>query len=112
MNRFKLWSSMKMLSKKFFKTKKEADVTFEFNVSKADKVQLVAEFNDWQPMDMRYSKKDKVYRAKVRLPQGKQFHFRYLIDDEFWENDHQADAYIANSFGSDNSVVDTQINSL
>ena len=52
--RFKLWSSMRMLTKKFFKTKEEAEVVFEFNVSQADKVQLVAEFNDWQPVDMKY----------------------------------------------------------
>lgn len=98
-----------MLSKKFFKTIKEAEVTFEFKVSQADKVQLVAEFNHWQPVDMKYVKKDKVYRAKVRLPKDNSFHFRYLIDDERWENDHQADAYIANGFGSDNSVVYTAL---
>ena len=101
-----------MLTKKFFKTKKETDVTFEFNISQATKVQLVAEFNDWQPVDMKYSKKDQVYRAKVRLPKDKQFHFRYLIDNEIWENDHQADAYIANGFGSDNSIVDTTITAI
>ena len=104
---FKLGSYRKMLTKKFFKTKQEAEVTFEFNVNQANKVQLVAEFNSWQPLDMKYVKKDKVYRAKVRLPKDKKFHFRYLIDDEFWANDHHADAYVANDFGSDNSVVDT-----
>lgn len=96
-----------MLIKKFFKTKQEAEVTFELNVEQAKKVQLVAEFNDWQPMEMRFIKKDKTYRAKVRLPKNKEFHFRYLIDNERWENDHQADAYIPNGFGSDNSIVST-----
>ena len=89
-----------MLTKKFFKTKQEAEVTFELMVKQASKVQLVAEFNDWQPVDMRFIKKDKTYRAKVRLPKGQKFHFRYLIDDTIWENDHQADAYIANSFST------------
>lgn len=98
-----------MLIKKFFKTKQEAEVTFELNIAQANKVQLVAEFNDWQPLDMRFIKKDKTYRAKVRLPKGQQFHFRYLIDDEIWENDHQADAYIPNDFGSENSVVNTTV---
>jgi 1,4-alpha-glucan branching enzyme len=102
-------SSEKMLTKKFFKSKQEAEVTFEFNVSQTDKVQLVAEFNNWQPLDMKYVKKDKVYRTKVRLPKDRKFHFRYLINDNVWENDHQADAYIANAFGSDNSVVDTAV---
>lgn len=98
-----------MLIKKFFKTKQEAEVTFELNVEQASKVQLVAEFNNWQPMEMRFIKKDKTYRAKVRLPKNQAFHFRYLIDDERWENDHQADAYIANGFGSDNSIVNTTV---
>ncbi|ATC97104.1 isoamylase early set domain-containing protein [Pseudoalteromonas tunicata] len=96
-----------MLTKRFFKTKAEAEVTFEISVSEADNVALVAEFTDWQPMPMKYVKKDNVYRTKVRLPIEQQFHFRYLIDDSKWENDHQADAYICNSFGTDNSVVST-----
>ncbi|SFD12314.1 isoamylase early set domain-containing protein [Pseudoalteromonas denitrificans] len=96
-----------MLTKKFFKTKQEAEVTFEFNISNVKKVQLVAEFNDWQPIDMKFNKKDKVYRTKIRLPKNKDFHFRYLVNENKWENDHHADAYIKNSFGSDNSVVST-----
>jgi 1,4-alpha-glucan branching enzyme len=98
-----------MLIKKFFKTKQEAEVTFELTVEQASKVQLVAEFNDWQPLAMRFIKKDNTYRAKVKLPKNKQYHFRYLIDDQRWENDHQADAYITNCFGSENSVVNTSV---
>jgi len=96
-----------MLTKRFFKTKQEAEVTFEFNISDVKKVQLVAEFNDWRPIDMKFNKKDKVYRTRVRLPKDKDFHFRYLINEDKWENDNHADAYIQNSFGSDNSVVNT-----
>lgn len=96
-----------MLTKRFFKTKAEAEVTFELSASDAKKVALVAEFNDWQPVPMKFVKKEKVYRTKVRLPLEQQFHFRYLINEEVWENDHQADAYLPNSFGSENSVVST-----
>ncbi len=96
-----------MLSKRFFKTKQEAEVTFEFAHPGAAKVALVAEFNDWKPMPMTFVKKDRVFRTKTRLPKDKRFHFRYLINDKDWENDYQADAYLPNGFGSDNSVVDT-----
>jgi len=96
-----------MLSKRFFKTKEETEVTFEFAHPEADKVALVAEFNDWQPVPMTFVKKDKVFRAKTRLPKDRVFHFRYLINDEKWENDYQADAYQPNCFGSEDSVVYT-----
>lgn len=98
-----------MLKKKFFKTKDQAEVTFEFARPDIDSVRLVADFNDWQPVDMSYSKKDKVFRAKVRLPKDDVFYFRYLLDDSEWENDYQADAYIPNPFGSDDSVLSTQV---
>jgi 1,4-alpha-glucan branching enzyme len=98
-----------MLIKRFLKAKQETEVTFELAIEQVKKVQLVAEFNDWQPLAMKFIKKDNTYRAKVRLPKDKKFHFRYLIDDQIWENDHQADAYIANGFGTENSVVNTKI---
>ncbi len=96
-----------MLTKKFFKTKDEAEVTFEFFKDGSESVSLVAEFNDWQPLDMKYIKKDKVFRARVRLPKDAEYDFRYLVNQLNWENDFAADAYKANTFGSENSVVTT-----
>ncbi|MFT7682240.1 MAG: 1,4-alpha-glucan branching enzyme [Moritella dasanensis] len=103
----------KMLKKRFFKTKAEADVTFEFACDtnnallSSDTVELFCDFNDWQALPMKYIKKEKVFRAKVRLPENKQFHFRYLINSNEWHNDHKADLYLPNTFGTDNSVVST-----
>jgi 1,4-alpha-glucan branching enzyme len=96
-----------MLTKKFFKTKDEAEVTFEFNRSDVKSVKLFGEFNDWQAVDMKFNKKTKSFKAKVRLPKSKDFQFRYLLDDGEWENDYQADHYVANDFGSENSIVST-----
>jgi hypothetical protein len=39
-------------------------------------------------------------------PVAQQCRFRYLLDGERWENDWTADAYVPNSFGSDDSVVE------
>lgn len=97
-----------MLTKKFFKTKDEAEVTFEYSGNNASSVSLVGEFNDWQPMAMSFNKKLKVFRTKVRLPKNGRFHFRYLIDEKDWENDAEADEYLPNDFGTVNSVVVTQ----
>ncbi len=96
-----------MLTKRFFKTKNEAEVTFSFSHPKAKKVELVGDFTDWQPQSMKFVKKDSVFKLKHRLETDKQFHFRYLVDGQIWDNDHQADDYVPNGFGEDNSVVST-----
>ncbi|XPF95968.1 isoamylase early set domain-containing protein [Colwellia sp. RE-S-Sl-9] len=97
-----------MLTKKFFKTKDEAEITFEFSRDGVESVALVAEFTDWQPLEMKFSKKEKAFRTKVRLPKDGQFQFKYLLNGAEWENDYQADQYIPNSFGSEDSVVSTR----
>ena len=97
-----------MLNKRFFKTKNEAEVTFEFSHPDADDVCLLGEFNDWQPMPMKLNKKLGVFKCKQRLPVDKEFHFRYLINGKQWDNDHHADGYSANNFGTENSIVNTQ----
>ena len=102
------WMEPTMLHKRFFKTKDEAEVTFEFSHPDAKDVCLFGEFNDWQPVPMKFNKKQGVFKCKQRLPLDHEFHFRYLINGDLWDNDHQADSYIANSFGTENSVVNTQ----
>lgn len=95
-----------MLKKKFLKTKGECEVTFELNANSAKSVVLVGEFNDWQPVAMKQAKKGP-FTAKVRLPQDGQFQFRYLVNDQKWQNDEAADAYLTNEYGGQNSVVST-----
>lgn len=98
-----------MLIKKYFKTKSEAEITFEFSREHAESVALVADFNDWQPIAMKFNKKANVFRTKIRLPKDNDFHFRYLINENEWENDEQADQYVPNSYGSDDSVLSTRV---
>lgn len=97
-----------MLKKKYFKTKDECEVTFEFDANGAEAVALVGEFSDWEPITMKKAKaKGSPFKTKVRLPKGGEFQFRYLVDETVWENDEAADAYWPNNQGSDNSVVFT-----
>ncbi|CCQ10917.1 1,4-alpha-glucan branching enzyme [Pseudoalteromonas luteoviolacea B = ATCC 29581] len=96
-----------MLTKRFFKTKDEAEVTFEHPCPTAEKVELVGEFTGWKPVAMKFSKKDNLFRLKQRLPVDKAFHFKYLVNGVDWHNDHQADAYVPNAFGTENSLVTT-----
>ena len=97
-----------MLKKKYFKTKEECEVTFEFDSNDAKEILLLGEFSNWEPINMKKNKsKDAPFKAKVRLPKNQQFQFRYLIDQVVWENDEAADDYWPNGQGSDNSVVFT-----
>ncbi len=46
------------------------------------------------------------YTITLDLTPGKEYHFRYLIDESKWENDWNADKYVRSPYGdSDNSVV-------
>ena len=100
-----LWR-ITMLKKKYLKTKGQYEVTFEFNRDGAEKVALVCENNNWQPVEMKKAKSG-AFSAKVRFPAGKQYQFRYLINNQTWDNDEAADSYIPNQHGSDNSVLST-----
>lgn len=50
--------------------------------------------------------RDGSFSLVVRLETGRSYRFRYLLDDQRWENDWAADAYVPNAFGEDDSVVD------
>ena len=95
-----------MLKKRYFKTKEECEVTFEYEAD-AKKVALVSEANGWEPIKMKKRKKDGTFYTKVRLPKGRRFQYRYLLDQQEWANDSAADALVPNEFGGENSVVST-----
>ncbi len=96
-----------MLKKKYFKTKDECEVTFEYETDSAEKVLLVSEANGWQPVEMKKRKKDSIYYTKMRLPKGAQYQYRYLVDGQNWVTDPSADAYSPTEYGGQNGVVDT-----
>ncbi len=98
-----------MLKKQFSKSKPTCKVTFSLPkeaVGKGKSVELVGEWNDWnekKAVKMKASKGN--YTATVDLETGRNYEFRYLIGKSKWENDWQADGYVPNPFGFDNSVV-------
>ncbi len=97
-----------MLQKRFFKTKDEVEVTFSLERENGAEVAVVCEENGWVPVPMAYSKKNQAYQARIRLPKGGEYQFRYLIDGQAWENDPAADAYRQNEYGGQNGVVITR----
>lgn len=98
-----------MINKRFFKTKDEVEVTFELAAHEVGhSAAIVADFSDWQPIEMKRVAKSQSYKFKTRLPKDSQFEFRYLIDKEKWVNDPAADHYCPNGFGEDNCLVSTR----
>ena len=86
---------------------KSVRVTFELpGEIAAEKVAVCGDFNDWSTADLLMRKTNNgKWRAITSLPGGRRYRYRYLIDDERWENDWQADEYEPNPYGSDDSIV-------
>jgi 1,4-alpha-glucan branching enzyme len=96
-----------MISKTPAKNGKTTKVTFELPPgSAAERACVCGDFNDWSrdshPLTKR---KDGRFSATVTLPQGKSYRFKYLLDNERWDNDNGADEYVDNDYGSKDSVV-------
>ena len=98
------------LKKQVLKSKPVCKVTFRFPkemASNASTVALVGDFNNWDVNALPMSKlKTGDFTCILELGQGQFYEFRYLVDGNEWVNDPEADRYIANSFGSENSVIE------
>lgn len=98
------------LKKQYLKSKPVCKVTFKLNKEEAkaaSSVKLLGDFNDWDRSAVPMKKlKNGNFTATLDLEVGRQYQFRYLLDDKEWENDWEADAYVPSpaSF-DDNSVV-------
>ena len=68
--------------------------------------QLVGDFNGWSTTATPMQRVGEEFVADVPLRSGCSFRYRYLLADGRWENDWAADRYVANEFGSEDSVVD------
>ena len=96
-----------MLKKRRFVKDNIVKVTFALPSDAArESVRLVGEFNGWEGTRLE-RQKDGEWKATVALSAGREYEFRYLIDNERWMNDPGADRYVRNPFGGDNSIVTT-----
>ncbi len=102
-------SNTMSLKKKFLKTKKTCKVTFSLPkeaVGDANEVKLLGDFNNWDKENgIPLKVKNGNFTTTVELKAGEEYQFRYLIDNEKWENDWDADKYLSTPFGVENSVV-------
>lgn len=95
-----------MVNKQFTPKRTVCKVTFQIPADWAtSEVALVGDFNEWDTKANPMTKKNGSWEATLRLAPGTEYKFRYFIDGARWENDDQADAYIPNEFGAEDSVL-------
>lgn len=95
-----------MLNKNFTPKRTVCKVTFTLPEDWASSdIRLVGDFNDWDKKADKLEKKKGKWVITKRLKPENDYRFKYLIDGEVWENDDDADAYMANDFGTEDSVV-------
>lgn len=98
------------IRKQYLKSRNACKVTFRLSriaAPQADRVCIAGEFNNRNTQVNPMKKlKNGDFRITLELEPGKEYQFRYLIDDAVWENEWNADAYVVSPFGHcDNSVV-------
>lgn len=96
-----------MITKDTSRAKDKVQVTFALSRDPAaENACVCGDWDDWQPNHtMRQENGD--WKYTLTLERGKEYQFRYLVNGEQWVNDPDADKYVPNAFGSENSVVAT-----
>lgn len=97
------------IKKQYVKSRDEIKVTFRIPkdlAPSAAEVRVVGEFNNWNTACEPMKKlKSGEFTAVLSFPRGENFQFKYLLNEDEWLNDPEADAYVANEFGQENSVL-------
>lgn len=98
------------LKKQYLKSKPVCKVTFTVTrkaAGSAQKIHLVGDFNKWRKKSLPMKKlKSGDFKITVDLPCGRDYQYRYLFDNMIWQNDWEADKYVASPYhDAENSVV-------
>ena len=95
------------MKKTYSKTGKKCRVTFELPAeANSVSANLCGEFNDWDKSSHKLARRKKGnFTTTISLDSGKEYRFRYWVNDERWENDWNADKYLPNDFGSEDSII-------
>lgn len=97
------------LQKKYLKDGSRCRVMFRINgeqAGKAEKAAVVGDFNGWDSTASPMRKlKDGSFSLSMSLPASKVYQFRYLLDDDTWISETEADGYAYCAFGNCNNSV-------
>jgi 1,4-alpha-glucan branching enzyme len=89
----------------------KVEVTFTMpGLEGVTRLYLVGDFNDWSIVSNPMTRAaDGSWGSTLPLEAESNYQFRYFDNNGHWHNDWQADAYVPNQFGGDNSVVSTEL---
>ncbi len=98
------------IKKQYLKGKPICKVTFKLasdSTHKARSVHLVGEFNNWDTRSHPMKRlKNGEFTATLELERERVYQFRYLVDENIWENDSTADGFTPTHFGdAENSMI-------
>ena len=95
------------IKKQYLKSKAVCKVTFTVPAKEAKKVAVVGTFNKWNSNKSQLRKlKNGTFKGTIDLPTDTSYEFRYLVDNEY-QNDEQADKFVWNEYaGTDNAVLE------
>jgi 1,4-alpha-glucan branching enzyme len=97
-----------VITKEYTSTGRSCRVTFTIpGEDDIEQVAVLGEFNDWDPGKGKMTrKKDSGHFAlTVSLKPGTSYKFRYLVNENSWRNDQEADGSAANAYGSEDSII-------
>lgn len=106
------------ISKKFVKSTNSTKVTFKVKKNEtqgAQDIYLLCEKNGWDPIKLTKQKNgDFKIDVDFETEDKTAFQYRYRLvmadGQEMYDNDWEADYYVSNPFGGENSVVDLTVN--
>ena len=98
------------IRKQYLKSKQVCKATFRIpaemgNLAKT--AHIVGEFNNWTLFSTPMKKlKSGAFTTTLNLEPGREYQFRYLLDQNIWENEKDADKSVTTPYGdSENSVI-------
>jgi len=88
-------------------TSDEILVQFELKSTEAHSVYLVGDFSGWDPLKIPLNDADHdgVWRVKIPLRKDHSYTYNFIIDQERWIPDPEADLTVDDGFGGSNSMI-------
>jgi 1,4-alpha-glucan branching enzyme len=97
------------VKKQYYKTKPYCKVTFRLSkkaVGNARKAAIAGDFNDWEsartPMK---ALKNGDFTVSVQLAKGREYQYRFVLDDQKWVTDDSADKMVYCEFASAHNAI-------
>jgi 1,4-alpha-glucan branching enzyme len=98
------------IRKQYLKSRPVCKATFripEAMGNSAKSAHIVGEFNNWALFSAPMKKlKSGAFTTTLELETGREYQFRYVLDQKIWQNESDADKSVPTPYGdSENSVI-------